>query len=86
MASGKTARPTAKHGNYSSNKFYQRNNAKTKNIWRKIQSTVRFKSDPPGSVINLSNKAFIKDIKLLNTNLDFIPTFKTNKQKLNIET
>ena len=72
-----TRRPTTKYGDYSSNKFYQRNNAKTKNLWQNIQSTARFKSDPIGSVVNLSNKKFTKDtFKLLNKNLNFIPTLK----------
>ena len=33
----------------------------TKNLWRQIQSTARFKSDPIGSIDNLSNKTFTKD-------------------------
>ena len=47
---------------------------------------VQLDSDPIGSVVNLSRKTFAKDtFKLLNKNLTFIPTFKTNKQKLYIE-
>ena len=74
-------RPTTKYGNHSNNKFYQRNNAKTKNLWQNIQSTAAiFKSDPIGSEVNLSNKTFTKNtFKLSNKNLNFIPTFKTNK-------
>ena len=41
--------------------FIEETMQKLKNIWRKIQITARFKSDPIGSVVNLSNKTFTKD-------------------------
>ena len=66
--------------------FYRRNNVKPENLWQQIQSTTRIKSDPIRSEVKLSYETFTKDtFKLLNKNLNFIPTFKTNKQKLYIE-
>ena len=56
-----TRRPTAKYGNYSSNKFYRRNNAKIKNLWQKVQITARLNYEPIRSVVNLSNQTFTKD-------------------------
>ena len=41
--------------------FIEETMQKLKNIWRKIQITAGFKSDPIGSVVNLSNKTFTKD-------------------------
>ena len=50
---------TTKYGNYSSNKFYRRNNSKLQLNYKN--------SDTTGSVVNLNNKTFTKDtFKLLN--------------------
>ena len=48
-------------------------------------TTIRFQSDPAGQVINLSTKRRCKDTsKLLNKNLNFVPTQKTiNKDTKN---
>ena len=51
---------------------------------RKIEESIRFKSDPEGNAVNLT--AFLSqkvNVKLLNKNLDFTPTLKVyNKNKL----
>ena len=53
-------------------------------IQRAIKSKIRYKSDPSGHVINLSKHSFFLDIfKLLNKNLNFVPTPKKyNKKQL----
>ena len=51
---------------------------------RKIEESIRFKSDLEGNAVNLT--AFLSqkvNVKLLNKNLDFTPTLKVyNKNKL----
>ena len=49
------------------------------------QDTIRFRSDPARQAIQVSIKRFCRDtFKLLNKNLNFIPTKKTiNKNALN---
>ena len=53
-------------------------------IQRAIKSKIRYKSDPSGHVINLSKHSFSLDtFKLLNKNLNFVPTSeKYNKKQL----
>ena len=58
-----------------------------KRLWRTIENTTRFQSDPIGKVVNLSKNTFSKEtFQLLNKNLDFVPTLKVyNKRNLNEE-
>ena len=53
-------------------------------IQRAIKSKIRYKSDPSGNVINISKYSFSLDtFKLLNKNLNFVPTPKKyNKKQL----
>ena len=46
-------------------------------LWRTTESTTGLQSDPPGQVIDLSKNRFTKNFfKLINKNLDFVPTDK----------
>ena len=49
-----------------------------------ITNTLRYKSDPSGNIVNLSKQSgFFDTYKLLNKNLNFIPTSKRyNKNQL----
>ena len=51
---------------------------------RKIEESIKFKSDPEGNAVNLTIFVSQKvNVKLLNKNLDFTPTLKVyNKNKL----
>ena len=52
----------------------------------KFKVQLEFKSDPIGAVVKLSNKKFTKDIfKLLNKNLNFIPTFKQGNKNFTLK-
>ena len=47
-------------------------------LQKTLEDTIRLKFDPAEQVINLSTKRFCKDtFKLLNKNLNFVPTQKT---------
>ena len=60
-------------------------NANAIGIQRAIKSKIRYKSEPSGHVINLSKHSFSLDtFKLLNKNLDFVPTPKKYNKKLKI--
>ena len=50
-----------------------------------LEDTFRFQSDAAGQVVNLSTKTFCKEtFKILNKNLNFVPTQKTiNKNTIN---
>ena len=67
--------------------LYPTNNGDTIGIQRAIKSKIRYKSDPSGKVINLSKHSFSLDtFKLLNKNLNFVPTPKKyNKKKLDTD-
>ena len=79
--------PTTKYGNNKHDKLHKANHENIKKLWRTVENTTRYQSDPIGHVINLSKKTFTKDtFQLLNKNLNFIPTSKVyNKDKLNKE-
>ena len=64
--------------------FRSRNNANTFRIQRTTTNALRYKSDPSGNVLNLSKHWFSFDTyKLLNKNLNLIPTSKRyNKSQL----
>ena len=51
---------------------------------RRIEESIKFKSDPEGNAVNLTAFPSQKvNVKLLNKNLDFTPTLKVyNKNKL----
>ena len=63
------------------------NHENIKKLWRTVENTTRYQSDPIGHVINLSKNTLTKGtFQLLNKNLNFIPTPKVqNKHKLNEE-
>ena len=47
------------------------------NYAQKIEETIRYKYDPEGNVVNITAFSFTKsEYKLLNKNLNFIPTSK----------
>ena len=75
------------YGNNKHNKLHRANHENIKKLWRTVENTTRYQSDPIGHVINLSKKTFTKGtFQLLNKNLNFIPTPKVyNKDKLNKE-
>ena len=59
---------------------YETNNKVTK--WSELKGTIRFQSDPAEQTINLNPKTFCKDsFKLLNKNLNFVPTQKPTINK-----
>ena len=67
-------------------KLHRANHGNFIKLGKTLENTIRFQSDPAGQVINLSTKRFCKDtFKLLNENLNFVPTQKTiNKQLENV--
>ena len=80
-----TGRPGHKqHRNNKCTYLYPTNNGNAIGIQRAIKSKIRYKSDPSGHVINLSKHSFSLDtFKLLNKNLNFVPTPKKyNKKQL----
>ena len=80
-----TGRPGHKqHRNNKCTYLYPTNNGNAIGIQRAIKSKIRYKSDPSGHVINLSKHLFSLDtFKLLNKNLNFVPTPKKyNKKQL----
>ena len=66
------------------NFIHRKSNVNLFQLRRKIEESIRFKSDPEGNAVNLT--AFLSqkvNVKLLNKNLDFTPTLKVyNKNKL----
>ena len=72
------------HRSVKGTEFRTRNNANTFKLQRTITNALRYKSDPSGNVVNLSKHSFSFDTyKLLNKNLNFIPTSKRyNKNQL----
>ena len=77
-------RANRKNRNAGCNFIHRRNNENFFQLRRKIEESIRFKSDPEGNVVNLT--AFLShkvNVKLLSKNLDFTPTTKVyNKKKL----
>ena len=73
-----TGRPGhMQHRNNKCTYFYPLNIGNTIGIQRAIKSKIRYKSDPSGKVINLSKHSLSLDtVKLLNKNLNFLPTPK----------
>ena len=71
------------HRSVKGTKFHARNNAHTFKLQRTITNALRYKSDPSGNVVNLSKHSFSFDTyKLLNKNLNFIPTSERYKNQL----
>ena len=66
------------------NFIHRKSNVNLFQLRRKIEESIRFKSDLEGNAVNLT--AFLSqkvNVKLLNKNLDFTPTLKVyNKNKL----
>ena len=76
-------RPARKHRLNCANKLRRRNYNNITKIRRMIEKPNGLQSDPADSVINFSNKHFTKNVyKLLNKNLDFVPTIKKFNEKL----
>ena len=70
------------HRNNKRTNLYPTDNGNAIGIQRVIKSKTRFKSDPSGHVINLSKYSFSLDaFKLLNKNLNFVPTLKKYNKK-----
>ena len=77
-------RAISKYRNHKCSFNHRRNNENIINLQRKIKETLKYRSDPIGNVINLTSFLFSKNVyKLLNKNLNFIPTPKLyNKKEL----
>ena len=77
--------PRRKHRTGQRHKLHRTNHDNFIKLRKTFADTIRFQSDPAGQVINLSTKRFCKDtFKLLNKNLNFVPTQKTtNKDTIN---
>ena len=77
--------PRRKHRTDQCHKLHRTNHDSFIKLRKTFEDTIRFQSDPAGQVINLSTKRFYKDtFKLLNKNLNFVPTQKTvNKYTIN---
>ena len=61
--------------NIEGNDFYKTNNADSIGIQRKIKNMLEHRSDPVRNILNLS-KHSLNTYKLLNKNLNFVPTPK----------
>ena len=79
--------PRRKHRTDQRYKLHRTNHGNFIKLRKTLEDTIRFQSDPAGQVINLSTKRFCKDtFKLLNKNLNFVPTQKTiNKDTINTQ-
>ena len=77
-------KPNRKNRNAGCNFIHRRSDVNLFQLRRKIEESIRFKSDPEGNAVNLT--AFLSqkvNVKLLNKNLDFTTTLKVyNKNKL----
>ena len=70
--------PRRKHRTDQRHKRHRQNHDNYIKLRKTLEDTIRFQSDPAGQVINLITKKFCKDtFKLLNKNLNFVPTRKT---------
>ena len=70
--------PRRKHRTDQRHKLHRQNHDNYIKLRKTLEDTIRFQSDPAGQVINLITKKFCKDtFKLLNKNLNFVPTQKT---------
>ena len=70
------------HRNNKVNDFYRTNNADSIGIQRKIKNMFEYRSDPFGNILSLSKYSFsLNTYKLLNQNLNFVPTPKQYSQK-----
>ena len=58
-------------------RIHRTNNGNISKLWRKVEKSTKFQSDPIGNVMNLSKYKFSKaTYRLLNKNLNFVPTQK----------
>ena len=65
------------HRSVKGTEFRTRNNANTFKLQRTITNALKYVSDSSGNVVNLSKHSFSSDTyKLLNKDLNFIPTSK----------
>ena len=75
--------PRRKHRTDQRHKLHRTNHYNFIKLLKTLEDAISFQSDPAGQVINLSTKRFCKGtFKLLNKNLNFVPTQKT----INIDT
>ena len=77
-------KPNRKNRNAGCNFIHRGSNVNLFQLRRKIEESIKFKSDPEGNAVNLTIFVSQKvNVKLLNKNLDFTPTLKVyNKNKL----
>ena len=77
-------KPNKKNRNTKCNFIHLRHNENFVKLRRKTEETIRYKSDPEGTESNLAAFSFSKkEYKLLNKNLNFIPTSKVyNRNEL----
>ena len=68
-------------------KYIRRNHENFGNLRKTIEKSIKYQSDPNGNIINLTKHSFTKtEYKLLNKNLNFIPTPKAhNKNELDAD-
>ena len=74
-----------KHRNDQRHKLHRTSHDNFIKLQKMLEDTFRFQSDAAGQVVNLSTKRFCKEtFKILNKNLNFVPTQKTiNKNTIN---
>ena len=80
-------RPTGKSRFTECYNIHRRNHTYFGNLWKAIEKSLRHQFDLNGNTINLTKYSFTKtEYKLLNKNLNFIPTPKVyNKNELDAE-
>ena len=80
-------RPSRKNRNTEYDFIHRRRSENFVKLRRKIEESIRYKSNPEENVVNLTAFSFWKsEYKLLNRNLDLIPTPKVcNKNELDNE-
>ena len=84
---GLLRRPTGKRRITECYNIHRRNYENFENLRETIEKSIRHQSDPNGNIINLTKHSFTKaEYKLLNKNLNFIPTPKVyNKNELDAD-
>ena len=64
---------------------HRRNNQNLNKLRRTTEKLIQYQHDPSGNVINLSKSSFSKNVyRLLNKNLNFVPTGKIFITKYNL--
>ena len=76
-AASKSGDQTEINTDNKGNDFYRTNNENSIDIQRKIKNMLEYRSDTFGNILNLSKHSFsLNTFRLLNKNLNFVPTSK----------